>query len=304
MPDRSEAADLPGTDARGTGSGMTLIETVDDARAYCRAERLRSRRIAIVPTMGYLHAGHLALVDRARAVADVVVTTLFVNPTQFAAGEDLSTYPRDVEGDRRKLQEAGCDMLFVPRAGDIYPDAFSTYLAVEGITSRYEGAYRPTHFRGVTTIVAKFFNILAPDVAVFGQKDAQQVAVVRKMIRDMSYGVELEVVETMREPEGLAMSSRNVYLTAEDRREALSISRALRAARDAYAAGASVASATELMRSALSPAIVPDYADIIDPETFLQAGEDAAGDLLAIFAGRVGRTRLIDNLPLSRRIVR
>jgi pantoate--beta-alanine ligase len=279
---------------------MKVVEDIAEARAYCRAQRAASRAIALVPTMGYLHAGHLALVERARSVADIVVATIFVNPTQFGAGEDLSTYPRDPEGDRRKLEEAGCDMLFLPRAGELYPDGFSTYVVPEGITGRYEGAFRPTHFRGVTTIVAKFFNILAPDVAVFGQKDAQQVAVIDRMIRDLNFGMTLEVVETMREPDGLAMSSRNVYLAAGDRAEALSISRALRAARDAYAGGAPVSEATAILRSHLSPAIVPDYADIIDPSTFLEASDDASGDLLAIFAGRVGRTRLIDNIALSR----
>jgi pantoate--beta-alanine ligase len=293
---------MPGEEPAGAAGErfMKVIESVAEARAYCAEQRRAARRVALVPTMGYLHAGHLALVEHARSVADIVVATIFVNPTQFAVGEDLATYPRDPEGDRRKLEEAGCDMLFLPRVGEIYPDGFSTYVVTEGIATRYEGAFRPTHFRGVTTIVAKFFNILIPDVAVFGAKDAQQVAVIGRMIGDLGYGIRLDVVETMREADGLAMSSRNVYLSPGDRAEALSISRSLRAARDAYGEGASVPEAAGILRAGLSPAIALDYADIIDPATFIEASDDATGDLRAIFAGRIGRTRLIDNIALKR----
>ncbi len=277
---------------------MRIIESLNQMRDASLEARGNGRSVGFVPTMGYLHAGHLALVERARREADIVAASIYVNPTQFAPGEDLSRYPRDPEGDAAKLQAAGCDLLYLPRQEEIYPEGFGTYVAAEGITSRYEGASRPTHFRGVTTIVAKLFNIVLPDVAVFGQKDAQQVAVIAKMIRDLSYGVRLVVVETMREPDGLAMSSRNVYLSADERREALSISAALRAAREAVRGGETLHGAIEHMRRTLSPAFAPDYVDVVDPGTFEPATGGGAG--LAIIAGRIGRTRLIDNMLLGR----
>ncbi|MEO5928376.1 MAG: pantoate--beta-alanine ligase [Candidatus Kapaibacterium sp.] len=276
---------------------MKLIESLAEIRLMCEALRREGKRIGLVPTMGYLHDGHLALIKRARRDADVVIATIFVNPTQFAAGEDLSTYPRDPDGDRRKLEDAGCDILYLPRHDEIYPDGFASYVTVDGLALKYEGAFRPTHFRGVATIVAKFFNIINPDVAVFGRKDAQQAAVIRQMIRDLSYGVRLIVEDTVREADGLAMSSRNVYLSPEEREESLSISRALGVARDAIAGGATVDEAERLMRAALSPVIVLDYADIIDPRTFEHGVE--GGELLGIFAGRVGRTRLIDTMVMG-----
>lgn len=277
---------------------MKEIMGMDQMRAACAEVRRSGRTLGFVPTMGYLHDGHLALVERARDEADVVAASIYVNPTQFAPGEDLATYPRDPEGDRAKLESAGCDILFLPQSGEIYSDDFGTYVVMEDISSRYEGAFRPTHFRGVATIVAKLFNIVGPDVAIFGQKDAQQVAVIGRMIRDLSYGIRLVVVDTVRDPDGLAMSSRNVYLSAEERREALSISAALRAGRESIAGGAGAPEALELMRATLSPSITPDYIDIIDPETFDHPA-NGSGPLLGIFAGRVGRTRLIDNMRLD-----
>jgi pantoate--beta-alanine ligase len=276
---------------------MTTLESVSDIRVHLSALRSDGATIAFVPTMGYLHAGHMALVERARTEADHVVASIFVNPTQFAPGEDLSTYPRDPEGDSRKLSEAGCDLLYLPRPEEIYPASFSTFVTVGGVADLYEGAHRPTHFRGVATVVAKFFNILAPDAVVFGQKDAQQVAVIRRMMRDLNYGIRLAVVDTVREPDGLAMSSRNVYLSADDRTEALSISRGLFAAREAIASGAPAREAERVLRAAISPAIAIDYADVINADAFAPAA-DGDEPLLAVFAGRVGRTRLIDNLPL------
>lgn len=277
---------------------MTTIESAEELRTLVRHARVDGKRIGFVPTMGYLHAGHITLVERLRRTCDFVVASIFVNPTQFAPTEDLATYPRDLDGDRRKLEEAGCDLLFVPSVGTMYPEGFSTYVLVEGITGRYEGASRPTHFRGVTTIVAKLFNMVQPDVAAFGQKDAQQVAVIRRMIRDLNFGIELLVVETVRESDGLAMSSRNVYLTSDDRNHAVTISRALFAARAAVAAGAGPREAEDVMRRTLSPEIKLDYADVIDADTF-EPATDPDGSLLAVVAGRVGRTRLIDNLPLT-----
>jgi pantoate--beta-alanine ligase len=278
---------------------MTIIETISELRDCIASLRRQGKRIGFVPTMGYLHRGHLALVERARTESDIVVVSIFVNPTQFAPNEDLSTYPRDPDGDSRKLEEAGCHILFLPKKQELYPDGFSTYVAVEGIASRYEGAFRPTHFRGVSTIVAKLFNIVDPDVALFGQKDAQQVAVIRQMVRDLNFDVRLVIIDTVREPDGLAMSSRNVYLSADDRAHALSISRALTAARDAIASGGSIPEATAAMRRTLSPVIQLDYADIINEESFEPAtnGDTA---LLGIIAGRVGKTRLIDNMRFMR----
>ncbi len=277
---------------------MITIASGNELRERLRAERAAGKRIGFVPTMGFLHDGHLSLVARALELTDLVVASIFVNPTQFAPGEDLTTYPRDPEGDERKLREAGCAYLYMPQVDEMYPPGFATHVAVDGVTGVYEGASRPTHFKGVTTVVSKLFNIVTPDVALFGQKDAQQVAVVRRMIRDLNFGIELVVGETVREEGGLAMSSRNVRLSADDREHALTISRALFEARDAVAAGADPRRAEEVMRSVLSPAIELDYADVIDPDTFERA-ESAEGPLLGIIAGRVGKTRLIDNLPLA-----
>ncbi len=283
---------------RRTFGGVCMITVERPAELRERLGAAGDARVGFVPTMGYLHAGHLALVERARAVADLVVASIFVNPTQFAPTEDLAVYPRDPDGDAAKLAAAGCDVLFAPGVVDVYPAGFSSSVFVEGITSRYEGAFRPDHFRGVATVVAKLFNMVHPHVAVFGQKDAQQVAVVRRMIADLNFPIELEVVPTVREPDGLAMSSRNVYLSASDRREALSIWRGLCAARDAVARGASPRDAELALRAELSSQFAIDYADVINAHTF-QPAEHSAEPLLAVFAGRIGSTRLIDNLPLG-----
>ena len=185
---------------------MIVIDSINALRAQLDEQRRSGRRIGLVPTMGYLHAGHVSLVEQARRESDFVVATIFVNPTQFAPGEDLAVYPRDLEGDRGKLVGAGCDLLYLPRQEEMYPDGFATFVIVDEITSRYEGASRPTHFRGVSTIVAKLFNIVQPDVALFGQKDAQQVAVIRRMARDLNFRVRIVVADTVREADGLAMS--------------------------------------------------------------------------------------------------
>ena len=276
---------------------MRTIESLEEIRQISESLRQGLKTIALVPTMGYLHDGHLALVEKARSRADVVITSIFVNPTQFAEGEDLAVYPRDPAGDARKLESAGCDLLFTPSVAEIYPPNFNTYVSVEGITGLFEGSFRPTHFRGVTTVVAKLFNITRPHIALFGQKDAQQVAVIRKMITDLNFDVRLVVVETMREADGLAMSSRNVYLSQEDRVHAVTISRALRAAREALLAGSGLEDARFRMREEISPAIAIDYAEIIDGDLF-EPATDASKHLVGIFAGRVGRTRLIDNMTI------
>lgn len=284
-------------EAESVGYDMLTVESVSQMQALCQSSRAEGKRIALVPTMGYLHDGHLEHIRRVRREVDLVVASIYVNPTQFGAGEDLAVYPRDLEGDAAKLQGAGCDILFLPHSSEMYPEGYSTYVVVENITSRYEGAFRPTHFRGVTTVVAKFLNIVMPHLVTFGQKDAQQVAVLRKMIRDLNINTTVVLVDTVREHDGLAMSSRNVYLSTEERAEALSISRALHATRDAVVNDVPLDEATRKLRSLLSPALALDYADIINPDTFeLATVEDRS--LLAVIAGRIGRTRLIDNMVL------
>lgn len=277
---------------------MKIVERVDQMTALARAERRSAVRRALVPTMGYLHPGHLAHLERVRPHVDQIIVSIFVNPAQFGPTEDFAAYPRNPERDAELLRSAGCDVLFTPSAAEMYPEGFSTYVCVDGITTRYEGAVRPDHFRGVTTVVMKLLNIVCPDVVTFGRKDAQQVAVVRRMMRDLNVASTIELIDTVRESDGLAMSSRNVYLTPDDRRVASTISTALRAARDIRRAGGSLVDSTAQLRRELSPAIKLDYADIVDPDTF-ELAEDDARHALAIVAGRVGKARLIDNMDVS-----
>lgn len=276
---------------------MKIVERVDEMIALARDERGSGIRRALVPTMGYLHPGHIAHLEHVRPLVDRIIVSIFVNPTQFAPTEDFAAYPRNPERDIELLRAAGCDTLFAPTAAEMYPDGFATYVRVDDITMRYEGAIRPDHFRGVTTVVMKLLNIVGPDVVTFGRKDAQQVAVIRKMMRDLNVPASIELIDTIREHDGLAMSSRNVYLTPDDRRVALTISSALRAARELRRSGGSLGESTNQLRRELSPAIKVDYADIVDPDTFRLA-EDEAGPALAIVAGRVGNARLIDNMEV------
>lgn len=260
------------------------------------------RAVGLVPTMGYLHEGHISLVRAARAENDVVAVSIFVNPTQFGPREDLSRYPRDLPRDLALLEAAGADVVFTPEAGDIYPPGFATYVdPVGSLTLRLEAASRPGHFRGVATVVTKLFNLVRPDRAYFGQKDAQQVAVVRRMVADLNLPVALRVRPTVREPDGLAMSSRNSYLGPEDRAAATVLCRALRAGARAF--GERPTGGVEAVREAMirtvagEPRAALDYADLCDPDTFEPLAELRAPALLAI-AARVGPARLIDNAPL------
>jgi pantoate--beta-alanine ligase len=257
--------------------------------------------VGLVPTMGYLHAGHMALVERARRENDYVVTTIFVNPTQFGPQEDLSRYPRDVNRDLAMLREAGVDLVFAPDAGEIYPEGFGTYVTVEGLSEKLEGTFRPSHFRGVATVVAKLFNIIPADRAYFGQKDAQQVLVLRRMARDLNFGHEIVVVPTVREPDGLALSSRNSYLNAEERQSALALWRALQLAEAMYLGGerraTEIRSAMRVLLDA-TPLVRPDYVTVSNPET-LEELDRIEGRALVAVAARVGRTRLIDNILLG-----
>jgi pantoate--beta-alanine ligase len=248
--------------------------------------------------MGAFHEGHLALMRRARGDTDVVVVSLFVNPTQFRPGEDLGAYPRDEAADAAQAAALGVDVLFAPPAEEVYPPSFSTEVRVGGVTEPLEGAARgPEHFHGVTTIVTKLFNMVAPDVAYFGQKDAQQTAVIRRLVRDLDIPVRVEVCPTVREPDGLAMSSRNRYLDAAERELAAGISRALRAAEDAARGGERDATAiASTARAALAESgIEPEYLELVSTETLAPVARVGDADVLVAVAAHVGAARLIDN---------
>ena len=264
---------------------MRIVRTIAEVRAALEPHRAAGDRIALVPTMGALHAGHLALLEAARADADVVVMSLFVNPRQFGDPHDLARYPRDEERDAQLAAEAGVDLVFAPGAEELYPDGFQTAAEVEELSRPLEGEFRPGHFRGVATICLKLFNIVRPHVAFFGQKDAQQVAVVRRMVRDLDLELEVQAVPTVRDPDGLALSSRNARLSPEERRRALAIPRALEVGRAAHQRGEDAAAAA---RAALD-GLEADYVEIADFDR---------RPTLAI-AATVGSARLIDNLPLE-----
>jgi pantoate--beta-alanine ligase len=276
---------------------MQIITTIPQMQQACRNLR-RKGTLGIVPTMGALHDGHLSLVRRAQGECDSVVVSIFVNPTQFAAGEDFETYPRTFEEDCAKLKAAGIDMLFAPSPEEMYPPDSTSLVEVPEIGDRLDGASRPGHFRGVATVVAKLFNVVGPDRAYFGQKDAAQVAVLRAMIRDLNFPVQLVACPIVREPDGLAMSSRNRYLSPQNRGRALILHRALQAVCKLLEAGEI---RSEVLQDALSGVFAADevvrldYAAIVDPCTLLPVADTAQGALIAV-AAWVGSTRLIDNL--------
>ena len=279
-----------------------MIETADIAllRAWRRERRAEGSRVAFVPTMGFLHEGHLSLVDAARRRADVVVMSVFVNPLQFAPTDDLDRYPRDIVRDRALAERRGVDLLFVPEAATMYPPGAGTRVVPGAVADRWEGAARPGHFAGVLTIVAKLFHLVEPDVACFGQKDIQQATVVRAMVRDLDWRLEIEVVPTVREPDGLALSSRNVYLSPDERRDALGLSDALRAVETAFRAGERSAGALERVartRLELYAGVRDEYIAIVEPAGLAPVDRAEAGTIVAI-AARVGATRLIDNVIL------
>lgn len=254
-----------------------------------------------MPTMGYLHDGHLSLVAEARRRDAHVVTSVFVNPTQFAPTEDLARYPRDEARDLELLERAGVDAVFAPSVEDIYPDGFSTYVSVEGLTQRLEGASRPAHFRGVTTVVLKLFNIIQPASAYFGRKDAQQLAVIRRMTLDLNLAIDVVGLPIVREPDGLAMSSRNAYLTREEREQAPVLSRALALAERLFDEGTRDASQIRervAATIATQPLADVDYVSVADPVT-LDELERVGGAALVSLAVRFGSTRLIDNTTLG-----
>src|SRR2546427_2482253 len=260
-----------------------------------RRWRSAGRSIGLVPTMGALHAGNLSLVDAARRENEIVVVSIFVNPIQFGPNEDFARYPRDPERDAGLLGEAGVDAIYEPPIASMYPPGASTRVRVGGVAEPLEGKARPGHFEGVATVVTKLFAAVEPDRAYFGQKDAQQVAVVRRLVRDLDLGVEVRVGETVREADGLALSSRNVYLSPDERKAAASLSAALGEATDAYTAGERDPEALRgllITRLTAEPLVSIDYAEVVDPATFRKPGT------LAVVAARLGKTRLIDNHDL------
>jgi len=272
--------------------------TIAEAREWRRAA---GGSVGLVPTMGFLHAGHLSLVERARRENDRVAASLFVNPKQFGPSEDLARYPRDLARDMRLLEEGGCDLLFAPDALEMYPAGFETAVDAGSVSAPLEGARRPGHFRGVATVVLKLVGILQPDRAYFGQKDAQQLAVMRKMTRDLDVPVEIVACPTVREADGLAMSSRNVYLDPDDRRAAPVLYRALSAARDRWTAGERDAEALrQAMRAVLEaePRARAAYVSVADPETCREL-DRVEGPALLSLAAFVGKARLIDNIVVG-----
>lgn len=281
---------------------MRTLRTIDALRAALLGPRGDGRRIGLVATMGALHEGHVALVRRARASCEVVVVTLFVNPAQFDDASDLRAYPRDEKRDGRVAEEAGADLLFVPEPGEIYPPGFATTVRVGVVSEPLEGASRgAAHFDGVATVVTKLLNIVQPDIAYFGQKDAQQVAVIRRLVRDLDMPVEIDVCPTVREPDGLALSSRNTRLLGDQRRRALALPRALAAARGAVTsgerdAGAITAAALEAMSAA---GVEPEYLQVVSPGTFTPVPRVDGEPVLVAVAARVGDVRLIDNELLN-----
>jgi pantoate--beta-alanine ligase len=282
---------------------VRTARTVAELREALAPARRAGSRIGLVPTMGFFHEGHLSLMRRARADCDVVVVSLFVNPAQFGAGEDLESYPRDEARDAALAAEQGVDVLFAPAAGEVYPAGFSTTVSVGGIAEILEGDPRhrgPEHFAGVTTVVTKLFNMVQPDLAYFGQKDAQQALVIRKLVRDLDMPVDVRVLPTVREPDGLAMSSRNVYLTPEERERALALSRALDAAAREVAAGRRDAETVlaAARRELDARGVEPEYLELRSADDLSPATRVNGRTLLAV-AARVGRARLIDNTILG-----
>ena len=277
---------------------LTIVKTIPEIRAL---RQKLSGIVGFVPTMGYLHEGHLALVKQARMENSVVIVSIYVNPTQFGPREDFGAYPRELNRDLELLRREGVDIVFVPSDEEMYPPEFSSWVDVEKVTERLEGASRPGHFRGVATVVAKLFNIVQPTRAYFGQKDAQQVVVIKRMVADLNMGIRIVVVPTVRESDGLAMSSRNIYLSPKERQAAMILFKALTLARQLRRGGEKDAGKIRRQMTSLiqkEPLARIDYVSIADAETLAELSLlDRAA--LASLAVRIGKTRLIDNMPLE-----
>ena len=280
---------------------MKIIEDINEMQQLATAVRALGTAIALVPTMGYLHEGHASLMREGRRQGGLLVTSIFVNPTQFGAGEDFAAYPRDLERDAKIAADAGVDVIFAPRAADMYPAGYQTFVEVDKLSLPLCGANRPGHFRGVTTVVSKLFNIILPHVALFGKKDYQQLAVIRRMVAELNIPVEIIGMPIVREIDGLAMSSRNSYLSPEERSSALCLSRSIGAARELYKKGKKDA---VMMRERVmaiigaEPAATVEYVELRNEETLDEVREADDRTLLAL-AVRIGKTRLIDNCILG-----
>lgn len=280
---------------------MKIIETVTDMQQFALRARSEGKTIALVPTMGYLHDGHASLMREGRGRADILVASIFVNPTQFGQGEDFESYPRDMERDSRIAESAGVDVIFAPKGSDMYPAGYQTYVNVEEISLPLCGASRPGHFRGVTTVVAKLFNVVQPHLALFGKKDFQQLAVIRRMTADLNMPVEIVGMPIVREADGLAMSSRNTYLSPDERRQALCLYRTIQRVAGLYGTGEH--SAARLRDAALEiitaePSAIVDYVELRDSCSLEEVTTADDATLLAL-AVKIGKTRLIDNRVLG-----
>jgi pantoate--beta-alanine ligase len=290
-----------GWGTRSTFNSLKVLSTIDEMRAASRTVRRDGRPLALVPTMGALHEGHLSLVRAARAASGVVAASIFVNPTQFGPSEDLAKYPRSFEHDCEMLEREGVEFVFAPSVEEMYPAGAVTWVTVEEMSGKLDGHSRPGHFRGVTTVVAKLFHIVEPDKAFFGQKDAAQVAIIRRMVRDLNLPVEIVVCPIVREADGLAMSSRNAYLSVEERKRALVLHRSLGRVKQLVESGER--NALRLMAAgreefALEGAVRLDYFEVVDPDTLDPVADVSKGALVAV-AAYVGATRLIDNALLG-----
>jgi pantoate--beta-alanine ligase len=280
---------------------MLELSTLPDLKSWRRAQRTAGRRVGFVPTMGYLHEGHLALVDEAKRQAEAVILSIFVNPLQFGPTDDLARYPRDLPRDRALASARGADAIFVPTVAAMYPAGSEVRVVPGPIADRWEGAARPGHFTGVLTVVAKLFHLVEPDLACFGQKDVQQLTLIRRMVQDLDWPVEIVAVPTVREPDGLALSSRNAYLGAEDRKRAVVLSRALQAAHRAWRDGERRAKALEARMGqelGKEPAVAVEYISLADPDALAPVEAADEGTVVSL-AARIGGTRLIDTIKLG-----
>jgi len=280
---------------------MREIKTVGEMYSFSRRAKIHSKKIGLVPTMGALHEGHLSLVAEAKKRSDIVVVSIFVNPIQFGENEDFSRYPRDLKRDKKLLQSMGVDALFLPQSREMYPEGFETLVEVKGLSEKLCGRSRPGHFSGVTTVVIKLFNILSPDCAFFGEKDYQQQAVIKQMVKDLNLPVEIAALPTVREYDGLALSSRNSYLTPEERKKAAMLYQTLTLAQDEIKKGERdarkiVSRAQSLLFS--EPSIRLDYLQLVDPQS-LEEVKKVKGRVVIALAASIGKTRLIDNLTIN-----
>ncbi|MCX6121868.1 MAG: pantoate--beta-alanine ligase [Ignavibacteriales bacterium] len=281
---------------------IQIVKTIREMQDIAERFRCGGKIVSVVPTMGYLHRGHARLIEIARSRADVVITTIFVNPTQFAPNEDFNRYPRDLEHDKIIAQDAGSDFIFFPEVAEMYPEDFNSTVEVERASKILEGAFRPVHFRGVTTVVAKLFHITKPHIAVFGQKDAQQAFIVQKMAKDLNFDIDIIIAPIVREEDGLALSSRNVYLNETERKNALVLYRSLQHAaqriRDGAKKAADIRVEIEKIIKSGNPSQI-DYIAIVNPEIFKEVEIIESPEVLVAIAVRFGSTRLIDNICIQ-----